>query len=97
MTSHFPQIPITDFTAKRRPITRMKLAAKVARSMQKFIEVRLRYGIPIALGSHAAAPEGEIEWPCRRPPRMQLGGHDAGERILEPDGSRLRCLLAARN
>ena len=55
--SHASQIPTTDFTAKRRPITRKKLAAEVAKSMKKYIAVRLHETLLFILTSSDHARE----------------------------------------
>ena len=48
LVSHALQINTVDFTAKRRPIPRTRLAAEVAKIMKKFIAVSLRGIAPLS-------------------------------------------------
>jgi len=91
------QIPTKNFTAKRRPITRKKLAAEVAKSVNKFIAVRLRNTTSAVLDSHATTPEGETEWPRWRQPTVWLGRRIIRERVLDSNNSCFHRFVATRD
>ena len=80
-----------DFTAKSRPIPRAKLAAQIAKTVEKFIEVS-REMIRLGLSSHAITSEGET---YSQP--MHLGGNITGEHRFDSNLPCFCSFVATRN
>ena len=87
-----------DYTSKRQPITREKLAGDVARSVKRFLEVRQQptESKPLALGSDIFHAEREGGW-SRRRLKLPLAGHRVVEQhVPHPLGPGLYWFVAAR-
>jgi len=75
----------------------MKLAYEVAKAVGKFLAVRRQSTECSSFTSDAVSLEGGGEWSRRRSATLHLERHVVGEHVFDPPGTRVYCLVAARD